>query len=573
MGGAEIQGHNDPDRLRAKGGKGRREYTREKRPPKERRSLIVDPYEMQMMEEYIDSLQSHNPYGAFALKQMAVQPWASAVITTRQNQVSEFATPRSTPFEMGFSIETRDPKKHPQPYERREMDRIRDLMMTCGHPMDNLYSTTADSFETFLRKITWDSLVFDASCFEVIPDKRGIPCRWVAVDASTIYKVAPKNEYGDYNKEDAAYVQIVDGQKRNWFSADEICFGIRRPRTDIKSGIYGFPELVELINVLTAMMFGWSYNMNFFRQGGPKGVLAVMGDMPEKNFRVFQRQLMYQAVSVKNAHRTVIVNPAGQGADLKWIPFTGANPSDIQFAEWVNANFRLLCSLMQIEPSEVGFYYQPEGGHSSPMFETSPEAKLKAGRDKGLRPLLRSVSYWLNRYIIWRINSDFEIRFLGLNTLSEMEQAQLDQMRIQTYLTPNELRAEKDLSDLGPEGDVVCNPVIVQLHQLAQAQEQIQQQAPPEVEAASEGEGMKPDDEPPEVEPKEPGATDEEKIEEAVVDEVVAGEKSLDGDHSHEGTSAVPAMNQLVEETASKPTEHLSEVFRKIEEKLKKQAG
>jgi len=215
--------------------------------------------------------------------------------------------------------------------------------MTCGSPIDSLYSTTADSFETFLRKITWDSLTYDASVFEIIPDKRGIPARWVAVDASTIYKVAPKNEYGDYAEDDAAYVQVIDGTRKNWFSADEMCFGIRRPRTDVKSGLYGYPELVELINVLTAMMFGWSYNMNFFRQGGPKGVLAVLGDMPEKNFRVFQRQLMFQAVSVKNAHRTVVVNPAGQGADLKWIPFTGASPSDIQFAEWVNANFRLLC--------------------------------------------------------------------------------------------------------------------------------------------------------------------------------------------------------------------------------------
>ena len=445
----------------------------DRRPPEEQQALIHDPWELHAMQDYMNGVQSHTPYGLFALKQMATQPWISAIIATRQNQVAEFAVPRRDEYGLGFRIALRDSEKAPNSSESKEARRIESLMETCGTHPDRSAAFTADYFETFLRKLVSDSLTYETGAFEIIPDNRGLPLFWQAVDGSTIYKVAPNTPYGGYSDDQAAFVQVMNGQKVAWFGADELCFGIRRPKTDVKLNGYGTPELGELVSVLTAILYGWGYNYNFFKNGGPKGVLAVMGDMTKESFRVFQRQLTYQAIGSKNAYRMLTVNPAGNGADLKWVPFTGLTPKDMEFSEWVNSNFRLACSLYQIDPAEVGFYYQAEGTSKS-MYESSPEAKLKSGKDKGLRPLLRAISSWLNRYIIWRLNPDFEIRFLGLDAMSEMERMDLDKARIETYMTVNELRAERDLEPLKEEntqgeGDIIMNPTYVQWKQVVMA--------------------------------------------------------------------------------------------------------
>ena len=52
--------------------------------------------------------------------------------------------------------------------------------------MESKRSTEEDDFDTFIRKITRDSLTYDQMCFEIIPDRKGRPAEIVAVDAATI---------------------------------------------------------------------------------------------------------------------------------------------------------------------------------------------------------------------------------------------------------------------------------------------------------------------------------------------------------------------------------------------------
>jgi hypothetical protein len=227
--------------------------------------------------------------------------------------------------------------------------------------------------------------------------------------------------------------------------------------------MYGHPELAELVQILTGLLYGFSYNMAFFKNGGPKGILAVLGEMPERQFRSFQRQLLFGASGVHNAYRLSMVNPQGAGADVRWVPF-GISSKDMEYAEWNNACFRLACAVFQIDPTEVGYYFAGEG-QKSPMFEGSQEAKLKSGKDKGLRPLIEAIEAWLNKYIVWRINPDFEIRFLGLDTMSEIERADLDRKQAESIYTLNQVRARKDEPPIDG-GDVVLHPVWLQYHMM-----------------------------------------------------------------------------------------------------------
>ena len=222
---------------------------------------------------------------------------------------------------------------------------------------------------------------------------------------------------------------------------------------------------------MSGLLFGFTHNLNWFRQGGPRGMLAVMGPMHPQKFRALQRSLMFMARGVQNAWRMVVANPQGEGADVKWVPF-GVSNKEMEFAEWINACFRLMCSLWQIDATEVGFYYASEGNRGA-MFESSPEAKLKAGKDKGLRPLATAISSWINKFIVHRLNPDLELEFLGLGAMTEKERAELSKTLVESSRTVDEVRA---LDNMGKDpnglGNLILNPQYITAYNAQQAQKQ-----------------------------------------------------------------------------------------------------
>jgi hypothetical protein len=111
----------------------------------------------------------------------------------------------------------------------------------------------------------------------------------------------------------------------------------------------------------------------------------------------------------------------------------------------------------------------------TPLFESSQEWKLKASRDRGLRPLLRFIAKLINRHLIDKIDDHFVFEFAGLDELTEQEKHELLKEQISTYLTLNEGRRTLDLPDL-EGGDVPLNPVYLQGMQMMQAKQQQDQQ-------------------------------------------------------------------------------------------------
>ena len=89
------------------------------------------------------------------------------------------------------------------------------------------------------------------------------------------------------------------------------------------------------------------------------------------------------------------------------------------------------------------------------------EWKLKASRDRGLKPLLRFLAKLLNRNIIDKIDDHFTLEFVGLDDLSETEKHEMLVEQISSYMTLNEARRTLDLPDL-PGGDIPMNPTFVQ---------------------------------------------------------------------------------------------------------------
>lgn len=456
------------------------------------KSYLDDPFSLQSSMGFKDRKYSIT-YDT--LKMMAHRVAViNAIIQTRVNQVSSFAVPYRLSKSVGFVIKHKDPSHLTTKGERQRIQELESFVYNCGKKERNPHSKVKrDTFEQYLRKITRDTLTYDQACAEVVPDHRNVPYEFLAIDASTIriaseetscsvtnnrpldgiYDAGPANS-GPYNtlarqelKDNVAYVQVVQGQIRTTYTQDEILFGVRNPRTDLYQQGYGYSELEQLVTVITGYLNAETYNSKYFsNSSNAKGILNIKGDQfSAEELEGFKRAWRSNVEGVDNSFRTPIFQSE---AGIEWIPLTQSN-KDMEFSQWMEFITKLICAVFLVDPAEIGLPSQ--GGVSqTPLFEASSEWKLKASRDKGLKPLLKFLAQMMNQ-VIQRIDDHFIFDFAGLEELTELEKHELRKEQMATYMTLNEIRREDDLPDL-KYGDTPMNPVYLQRMQMSQTQEQ-----------------------------------------------------------------------------------------------------
>lgn len=178
-------------------------------PDQDAKAYIENPLRMAYAMDYKEkpTSLSYNILYQMATKNSIV----GAVINTRVNQVSTFSRPaRYSDDHIGYTIRLRDPRKVPTAEQRKVMAALELFLENCGFSRDPL----RDDFDTFLRKLARDSLIYDQMCFEIIPDKRGFPSIILPVDASTIRAAAPIDDDREsrFLNPDVHWVQVIDGQ-------------------------------------------------------------------------------------------------------------------------------------------------------------------------------------------------------------------------------------------------------------------------------------------------------------------------------------------------------------------------
>ena len=431
-----------------------------------------------------------------------------AIVNTRVNQVAAFSVPFRASKSVGFVIKHKDPSHLTSKAEQKFIKELETFIYGCGHSEPNPHNIKErDDFETFLKKIVRDSLVFDQTCFEIVPDRRGQPYEFVAVDAATIRIAADNSVYGPndtYHSRSPAYsgrllqhmldnqrgpyrsmkmydrdpktapafVQIINGQIENVYTAEELAFGVRNPRSDIYVQGYGYSELEQLITIITAHLYAEEYNRRFFMQGSaPKGILNFKGDtMTPDMLEGFRRQWRASLEGVENAWRTPILQSE---SGLEWIDLHPTN-REMEYNAWIEYLIKITCAIFLMDPAELNFDLHG-GVQQTPLFESSQEWKLKASRDRGLKPLLRFIAKQINQHIVAKIDDHFVFDFVGLDELTEQEKHTLRTEQVSSYLTLNEVRRGDDLDDL-EHGDMPMNPTYLQAMQIKMSMEQQKQQ-------------------------------------------------------------------------------------------------
>ncbi len=430
-------------------------------------SLFWDPFAIIEQLGYTDR-PSAITYGT--LKAMVYKtPIISAIIQTRINQVASFARPQHDKYQLGFRIKLRDQEKEPTPEDRKWIAQMESLIMRTGVTNN---PRGRDNFEVFLRKITWDSLTYDQSCIEIVSNRKGQPAEWYAVDASTFRLASNSTTFIDEDDEQAIrYVQIYDGMIINEYTQNQLNFGIRNPRTDIRLHSYGTSELEMLVMAITSVLYAWEYNQRGFSQGSmAKGIINFKGPMSGKQLQSFRRHWYQMLSGVSNAFRTPITNTE----DLQYISLQQSS-RDMEYNAWMDFLIKVVCSCYNMDPAEVNFQYGNTGQKSSLMGDNNKE-KITESKERGLRPLLRFIANQMNQSIVWPINEDFEFDFIGLDAQTKDQTAELNTKRVKSIMTIDEVRAEEDKPPL-PDGygEIILDPTYIQY---VQAKEGIGSGAP-----------------------------------------------------------------------------------------------
>lgn len=437
------------------------------------KAFFIDPLQFNANLGYKDK-----PYALTyeTLRRMSKTPVINAIIKTRKNQVADFAEPQEDKYSAGFVVR-RKPKQGVQ-VEMSAQDKkiawaITEFLMRGG----NVGQWDCDDFDTFIRKITEDSLVYDQMTFEILRNRRGSVESFVATDGAT-FRIADSYYAQDYenpyfDKNGAAvwnnpkefgkkingyyptFVQVYQNQKVSDFYPWELCFGVRNPSTNIHANGYGCSELEEMINIVTSLLYGDEYNRRFFSQGSaPKGLLRIKGVNNEAALQQFKQQWQSMISGVMQSWKTPVVE-----ADVDWIDLQ-KNNRDMEYSAWTEYLIKLACAIYNIDPIEIGWDIS-RGQNAGGLNEANQADRLQHSKDKGLYPLLKFIQRKINKYIVEQINPDFEFVFMGLNGMTISEELDLDIKKISNFQTLNEIREKYDLKPL-EDGDIVLNSAYIQ---------------------------------------------------------------------------------------------------------------
>ena len=238
-------------------------------PKDDPKGMLFDPFSYWGSSSYGGDYRQRPSQMSFdMLRQMSTIPLVSAILQVRCTQVASFARPSQQENYAGFRIQMRDSNKSPTRATLKRIKELNDFVINTGHYEDKRVNYLRDDFGIFLKKVVRDSLIYDQMVFQIVPNAKGDPAAFQAMSAHSIRLAKSASDGGfEYNPEVPFAVQVFEEQTIAEFRPDELCFGIRNPRSDLEVGGYGFSELEMLIHTLTGYLYAIQYNQKFLVRG------------------------------------------------------------------------------------------------------------------------------------------------------------------------------------------------------------------------------------------------------------------------------------------------------------------
>lgn len=395
-----------------------------------------------------------------------------SIVSTRVEQIMNFMDFSEDEQKEGFTIRkkkslfsTGDEKLTNE--DKKKISKIVDFLEKGGwtDKWDNV-----DSLQEFVSKIMSDSLTLDQLAFEMVRNRMWELQKFRAVDASLIRfldSVDSRQREGfeqyRFKGHLPRYCMVWDEMiLHNPITKEpilyypwELGFGIRNKTSDVRRNGYGVSELETLVNIITWILWGFSYNANFFSQGSqPKGFINIKNpNISNSTLQEFRQAWTQTMAGVYNSHRTPVIN----GIDLEWVDLQKLSNRDMEFNEWIKFLIIMTCSVYRIDPSELGFNFK----ESQQIFgQDGQRERLKHSREKGLKPLLIFLQGVITKYIVSELDENYEFAFTGIEVEDEEAQVKLDSEKLSSGMVAmQDIFKKYNGRDFDPEKDIILNQV------------------------------------------------------------------------------------------------------------------
>lgn len=395
-----------------------------------------------------------------------------SIVSTRVEQIMNFMDFSEDEQKEGFTIRkkkslfsTGDEKLTNE--DKKKISKIVDFLEKGGwtDKWDNV-----DSLQEFISKIMSDSLTLDQLAFEMVRNRMWELQKFRAVDASLIRfldSVDPRQreDFEQYRFKGhlPRYCMVWEEMiLHNPITKEpilyypwELGFGIRNKTSDVRRNGYGVSELETLVNIITWILWGFSYNANFFSQGSqPKGFINIKNpNISNSTLQEFRQAWTQTMAGVYNSHRTPVIN----GIDLEWVDLQKLSNRDMEFNEWIKFLIIMTCSVYRIDPSELGFNFK----ESQQIFgQDGQRERLKHSREKGLKPLLIFLQGIITKYIVSELDENYEFAFTGIEVEDEEAQVKLDSEKLSSgMVSMQDIFKKYNGRDFDPEKDIILNQV------------------------------------------------------------------------------------------------------------------
>lgn len=427
-----------------------------------------------------------------------------AIVNTRIEQVQNFLHFSEDEQKEGYTIRRKkslfkeEKEDELSNEDKRKIENIVKFLENGGltEKWDNI-----DSFQEFVRKITFDSLTLDQLAFEVVRSRDWELKKFRAIDASLIRfldTVDPRQReaFEGYRFKGylPRYCMVWDDmiihnpitKEPILYYPWELGFGIRNKTSNVRKNGYGTSELETLVEIITWILWGMSYNGLFFKQGSqPKGFINVKNaNISPSTLNEFRQAWMQTMRGVENSHRVPVIN----GIDLEWIDLQKGN-RDMEFNDWLKFLVIMSCSVYRIDPTELGFQFKDQ---AQIFGQDGQKARLQHSREKGLKPILIFLENVITKYIISELDEDFEFSFTGIEVEDEEAQVKLDSEKLEKGMVAmQDIFQKYSGRPFDPENDIIIN----QVYQTAKQAEQQQQMYGASVPGESEEAGVPSDEE------------------------------------------------------------------------------
>lgn len=270
-----------------------------------------------------------------------------------------------------------------------------------------------DNYHThsqWIRMIVEDLLVVDATAIYPRLNRGGGIFSLDLIDPITINRMIDESGRTPLAP-DVAYQQILKGVPAVDYSADELYYSNRNPRT---GKIYGFSPVEQIIITVNTALRRQSSQLEYFTSGSvPDAIMEAPSEWSPENIKDFQNYFDSILSGQTSERRKVRMVPSG----AKFTTIKQDLLKD-EFDEWMA---KIVCFAFSISPQAL----------IKQMNKASAETSVDTAEEEGLLPMMEHLAH-LHNYIIEKHFglSDIEFKWTEEIATDSFIQAQIDQIYI-----------------------------------------------------------------------------------------------------------------------------------------------